>query len=366
MKKALVILVLTGFILSGCLHKLSENGNTPETIVPIDEEIIETDELQVKSLTVDQSKFHFIGGWLSNTEILFIEKALNIYSVKTFDLESGEVETLHEDTSIIVDVLIHPTREHILLHTTNNPSSAIIKLLSIDGAVRDEIIVESSELSIEWNDLDPALILLTAFHQDWTFDLFLYNGNEEIFGLIDIEEPFPKWYGLDKVLTGFNEGHPLDGDNLKIYDIDTDTSTFSDLTNIVYFDTYGESILVVHIDETNDAVYSIMNLDGTISTQWTMSAVSNYSEWVFPEMAWVSENTIFVQSPEGGGQLDELTGSYRLIRVVEGEQEVLGEEFTPTLLRCSPDGEKCLTGYAGEHLINTITEEMTTWLKFSE
>ena len=34
-------------------------------------------------------------------------------------------------------------------------------------------------LAIEWNDIDPKLILLTAFYQDWTYDVFLYNGNRK-------------------------------------------------------------------------------------------------------------------------------------------------------------------------------------------
>ena len=27
-------------------------------------------------------------------------------------------------------------------------------------------------------------------------------------------------------------------------------------------------------------------------SEWTMPAVSNYSEWVFPEIAWISDNTV--------------------------------------------------------------------------
>ena len=115
---------------------------------------------------------------------------------------------------IIVDVLIHPSKEHILLHTSDNPTSATIKMISLEGVIHDEISIASSELAIEWNDLDPTLVLLTAFHQDWTYDVFLYNGKEEEFGLYSIEDPFPKWLGTRKIVTGHMTGHPLDGGKL--------------------------------------------------------------------------------------------------------------------------------------------------------
>ena len=157
-----------------------------------------------KQFTADPAKFHFVADWLTDSKIVFVEKDLEFYYVKTFDLATGEIETLYEDAAIIVDVLIHPSKEYILLHTTDNPTSATIKILSLDGIIHDEISIESSELAIEWNDLDPSLILLTAFHQDWTFDVFLYNGNKEMFGLIDIEDPFPKWYGTEKSCKRFS------------------------------------------------------------------------------------------------------------------------------------------------------------------
>ena len=104
----------------------------------------------------------------------------------------------------------------------------------------------------------------------------------------------------------------------------------------------------------------------SVSAEWTMPAVSNYSEWVFPEIAWISDNTVFMPSPEEGGQLDDLTGPYRLTRIVDGQQEVLAEDITPSSLRCSPSGERCLTGYAADNIIDAKTGEQTIWIRFSE
>ena len=51
-----------------------------------------------------------------------------------------------------------------------------------------------------------------------------------------------------------------------------------------------------------------------VKSEWTLPAVSNYSEWVVPEVGWASSNTVFLRAPETGGQLDEITSPFRLIR----------------------------------------------------
>ena len=109
-----------------------------------------------------------------------------------------------------------------------------------------------------------------------------------------------------------------------------------------------------------------MDLDGLISSEWTMPAVSNYSEWVFPEISWVSDNDVFLPSPEEGGQLDDLYGPYHLTRVIDGQQKVHAEEITASLLRCSPSGERCLTGYAAEKMIDIKTNEEVIWIQYSK
>ena len=50
-----------------------------------------------------------------------------------------------------------------------------------------------------------------------------------------------------------------------------------------------------------------------------MPVISNYSEWVIPEIEWASNDTVFLSAPDKGGQLDELQSPYRLIRVIEGQ-----------------------------------------------
>ena len=112
--------------------------------------------------------------------------------------------------------------------------------------------------------------------------------------LLAIEDPFPKWFGEDQIAIGYVEGHILDGGEIHTYEPRTEKWGPVRIGEVVYFDTYEDSLLVVRINEEEDAHYTIMEKDGMIRSEWTMPAISNYSEWVIPEVEWVSNETVFL------------------------------------------------------------------------
>lgn len=352
-------------LLTACTEKTNEIVEDPKDVKQPENNDLLEEEIS-KSLAVDPAKFHFVVGWLTESKVIYVEKEDGHYQVNSFDLESGQTDTLYEDDSMIIDVLIHPSKKYLLLHTSDNATSAIVKIVAMDGTVLYKVSVASTELAIEWNDINPSLILLTAFHQDWTFDLFLYNGIETTLDLLEIEDPFPKWLGEDKIALGYVDGHILDGGEIHIYEHLTEQWERLNVSDVVYFDTYGDTLLTVKINEELDAHYTIMNKDGLIHSEWTMPAISNYSEWVIPEIEWSSNETVFLPGPEKGGQLDELQSPYQLIRVAEGRQDVVADSIATSFLRCSPSGQKCLTGYSAEKLIDIKNETERTWLIFPE
>jgi len=359
------ILCVTALLVTGCTEKTNEIIDSPTAIEkPGDNELIK-EEIS-NSLVVDPAKFHFVADWLTESKVIYVEKENGHYQVNSFDFESGQIDTLYEDDSMIIDVLIHHSKKYLLLHTSDNAASATVKIVTLDGRVHDEVIVASTELAIEWNDTDPSLVLLTAFHQDWTFDLFIYNGRIESLDLLAIEDPFPKWLGEDKIAIGYVEGHVLDGGEVHTYEPLTEKWGQLDISGVVYFDTFEDTLLLVRINGNKDAHYTIMEQDGVIRSEWTMPVISNYSEWVIPEVEWASNETVFLSAPDKGGQLDELQSPYRLIRITKGRQDVVADEISAGVLRCSPSGQKCLSGYSAEQLIDIKKKTQTTWLTFPE
>ena len=365
MRKRLFIFCVALLLVTGCTEETDE---IIENSKDLEENAIkEVKEKEIsKSLTADSAKFHFVVDWLTETKIVYVEKENGFYLLKTFDLESGQSDIVYEESSIIIDVLIHPSKKYFLLHTSDNSTSAIIKIVRLDGTIHDEITIASTELEIEWNDIDPSLILFTAFHEDWTFDLLLYNGEKKSLELLAIDDPFPKWLGKDKIAVSQIDGHILDGGEIHIFEPATGKWGQLEVDEVVYFDTYEESLLVVTVNEETDAHYSIMDKDGKIRSEWMMPVISNYSEWVIPKVEWISKDTVLLPSPGEGGQLDELLSPYRLIRVTEGRQDVVADEIASGLLRCSPSGEKCLTGNSSENLIDVVSAVENLWLNLTE
>ena len=346
-------------MLVGCVQKIDEAENQSEN------KSMDQVEDAIKTFEVDSKNFHFIVDWLTETKVVFVEKDTGKYLLRTFDITTGEIETLYEETMIIVDALIHPSKNTYLLHTSDDSSSATIKIISLEGVILDEISIASSELTIEWNDIDPTLLLLTAFQKDWSYDVFLYSGNEVDISLLPLKDPFPKWLGKQKVITLNVPEHPLDSRELLLYDPELGTQERLDLEDVVHFDTYGDNLLAVQINEKN-ADYKIIDLDGTVLSKWSMAAASNYSEWVFPELSWGADTTIIMTSTSKGGQLDDLGEPVHLVRVTNGRQDVLLENISTGILRCSPSGEKCLAGSKAEKIIDIHKQEEIIWISESE
>lgn len=337
-----------------------ENTSNKTFEIEYPSEEVENKAAVFQTLEVESSKFHFVVGWLNDSEIVFVEKEENDYYLKTFNVNTGKIDTVFKESMIIVDAIIHPNKEMILLHTSTNSTSANVKMISLEGIVLDEISIASSELAIEWNDLDPNLILLTAFYQDWTYDVFLFSGQEEELKTLFLEDPFPKWLG-SQILTVHIPEHPLDGGSLHLYDWASEIIEPLPYDDIVHFDTNGNSLLIVQI-VNGKAEYQIIDQEGTVLNTWTLPAVSNYSEWVFPDIAWIDHETIITLATKGGGELDNLSEPFMLVKLEAGEQVILSHDSNLTSLKCSPDGEKCLTGNSSEKLIDIMEQEEFTWL----
>ncbi len=354
-------------LLAGCTKNLEEEKPLQGIGDSLDHDLPEEVDVVAQTMAVDPAQFHFVGDWWSDTEIVFVEKVDGIYYIKTYDIQTGDIQALYAESSLVVDVFVHPSEKLLLVHTAPDTTAATVKIVSVEGRVLDEIAVSSSEIAIEWNDMDSALILLTAFYEDWTFDVFLYDGKKEQFGLTKIQDPFPKWRGTQKIVNEHFAEHLLEGGELYEYDLVTGEEKPLGLTEVVYFDTYQDHLLTVQILDEHIAHYNIIGESGTASSSWMMPAVSNYSEWVFPEPFWLSETKLLIPATEKGGQLDRLQQSFRIVRIEDGEQEVVGNEgHVTSRLVCSPNGQYCLTGNTLEKLIDVEKEQEMTWLIIPE
>ena len=363
MKRVVMLLGLMLIFITAC-------SSEKPTTVDVDNEdpILQVEEdsnQSVHSFKANPSFFHFVGDWLTDSKILYVEKN-EIYQVNYFDIETGESGMIYEDTSFITDIIVHPSQEYILIHTSDQSDVASLKVLTTEGAIMHEMEIASTEITVNWNPVDAQKLLITAFHEDWTFDIFIFNGHVENLFIVNIDDPFPKWAGTDQVVSIFFTEHLLDGGNLQFLNVENDEITYSESGDIIYFDTYGDRLLTVKAPVNDLFTFSMSSLDGKVISEWQMPAVSNYSEWVIPEVEWINENHMLFKSAQKSGQLDDIGQSFNLHEWIDGVSSTVMEDMGAEPLKCSPTGKYCLSGYTSEELIEKDTGVKQNWIYFEE
>ncbi|GEN84387.1 hypothetical protein SLU01_26990 [Sporosarcina luteola] len=364
MKKIILLLFLL-LIISGCSEKEEPSFVQPDT-EPEPSIEKQKEEPPFEMLKVNPSTFHFIADWLSDTELLYVEKNGGLYQVKSFNIETGEIKQIYEDSSFITDVYVHPSLNYLLIHTSEQSDSAIIKVISTDGSLQHQVEIESTELSIEWNELDPEKILFTAFHEDWSYDLFVFDGHTENLSIIELEDPFPKWSGENGIAYMLFPDHPLEGGDMQIYNLDTGSSVSFVEKDVIYFDTFKDTLFIVQALQPDLFMYSIRNDKGTILSSWDMPAVSNYSEWVIPDVEWTNEGQFLYKGARQTGQLDEIGSNFNLYRHEAESSELIMEGLEAEPFKCSPSGNRCLNGYTFDELIEVDSGEKRKWIQLNE
>lgn len=341
-------------VLSGCSEKVVYEDQEAEVV----EQEKKPVEKEIQQMFVEYTSFHFIVDWLSNEEILFVDKEDGNFRLKAFHIYSEEIKTIYEAETMIIDVLIHPSKEYILVQTSASEASATLKILTLDGLVHNEVTIESAELEIEWNDLDASSILLTAFYEDWSFDTFIYDGETNQIQLLAIETPFPKWLGMNHfvVLSEALDG----GTEIVVYDVETGEEQALTEGNILSYDTFKESLLVVELTEDDKVQYTILTAALEAIANWTMEPTNEYSEWFTPNFEWINENSLFTFRPEDTGIANEL------IKYEAHEITVFMNRIEDTALICSPDTKNCLAGHGLEKILDLENKVSIDWLSFVE
>ncbi|MCG7345137.1 hypothetical protein MHZ92_13405 [Sporosarcina sp. ACRSL] len=364
MKKYFYLFAMIIFLLTGC----SEQNDPFPTQEDIEEEPSPVEKETIKPPTphqfkADPSTFHFIADWLNDSQVVYVDKRDGFYSVNYFDIETGESASVYEDKSFIIDVLIHPSRDYLLVHTSDQPNSAVIKVVGKNGTVQHEVEIDSTELAIEWNRSNPEKILFTAFHEDWSFDLFVFNGDDDSLSIIDLDDPFPKWAGEDRII-GMSIDHPLDGGVIQIINLETSENEMTDIENVIYFDAFEDRFVIVQSIDANSFTYSVREHDGSVIFHWTMPAVSNYSEWIVPSIEWLDQDRLIVKGADKSGQLDEMGSGYNVYLIEDGTIQLILKGLDAGPIKCTPSGRYCLNGYTLEELIDVETKKKYKWIEF--
>ncbi|TQR18595.1 hypothetical protein [Psychrobacillus soli] len=371
--KKVAILILCLFFLQACKEKniqveVPDSPITEEVpqSYPTDTDIEMAPSKQIPSLQLDRSVFHSVIGWMSDDEILFILMENGEWTVQSYTLSTEMWKKIYATTTPIIQGEIHPSKEMILLHTSSNSSSAEVLLLHKDGYVAQSLFFKSAEMYMNWHPENPNLIVFTTFYEDWTYDTFIYDGITQNLETIEVENPFIKWYDDNRLMVFKWAESSLDGSELFLYSIKEKTLEKTAWNHVLDIQNLGDSMFYMTINEKQNQFEYRLEEKGTNRVyEWSSPAVSNYSEWVVPNMSIIQPNQLIMLQSKKSGNVDAFTDKSVLSSVSLNGAKQFGEiDVVP--IDCSPNGTVCLGGYEKENWIQLDPFKEQTWLELKE
>lgn len=367
--KRLIIILMVILFIYGCKEDESK------VIVSTEQPPMESPESsnEVKEVNFPTSlyfakseEFDRVIGWISETEIMFLEKNLEGSHVYTYDLNSNK-KTHHATVEMpINDVIIHPSKSHFTLLMSVNSLQAIIGIYEMGGAKVDELTIDSSEIVFEWHPSQVELMTVTAFYEDWTFDTFMYSSKNQSLKLVSSSQPFLEWASLNELVgVEWKENDALSGGPLSTISIIDGSISRSEDSNYIFVDYFENLSLTVQIDQERELfIYRLSDLITNAEKIFETPAISNYSQWFIPEIFWTNQESFISYTSPNPGLLDVNQNRLELVEFSFKSQEFVEIQDGYNQLVCSPSGEFCLNGEGLFTIINLNSGEEVKWIEY--
>ncbi|WP_342598390.1 hypothetical protein MHB48_12540 [Psychrobacillus sp. FSL H8-0483] len=369
--KKIGMLLLCLFLLQACKEsnpQLENNG--PNAIEKVPQTVpgnqVATPTKKIPLLKLNRSTFHSVIGWMSNDEILFILTEDGDWTVQSYNLSTETWKTIYKTETPIIQGIIHPSKEMILLHTSSNSSSAEIQLIHKNGYVVQSLSFESAEIYMDWHPTNPDLIVFSTFYDDWSYSTFVYDGSTQQLKSIEVENPFVKWYDEHRLMVFKWGDSSLDGSDLLLYSTADGGTESTEFQHVLDVQNLGDTMVYVQINETQGKFeYHMEQPETGQYFDWNSPAVSNYSEWVVPTFSVVHPTQLIAIRSKAAGNVDEFDDKGVLSSYSLNGEKRLGE-IVDQPIDCSPNGEVCLGGYEKENWIQLNPFNEQAWLQLIE
>ncbi|PIC84775.1 hypothetical protein [Sporosarcina sp. P1] len=333
--KRILIPVVCACILIAC---------TPSEEVENEEQRVENETEPVETLTASKEDIRFVAGWLNETAILFVDHKDDEDRLLSFDLKTGDIHTLFTSTATISEVQVHPSASQLLVKTADDSTEAIIHILDHAGTLLNEVSIESSELEIQWNDIDASQLLITAFSDDWSYEIMRYDANDDTLVAVMLPDPFSSWLGAEELV------YMEDLDVVKQLLSTGEKTTLANNAN--QFHSATDQVLIESF-EGERIRYTVLNAIGEEKYSWF---VEDHS-FVMEQAVFLDENTLMMTITDQ----TEMKPTSFLVKIQDGEEVKRQKLPEGGSLDCK--GDKCLIGYSLDTWINIETGERVKWLE---
>lgn len=324
---------------------------------------------EVIPLEVSETAFRSIIGWISEEEIL-VNEAIDQGSVLyKYNVYSGEKREVVQLEHAIINAMISPSREYILIHSAPSPFEAQLQVFRTDTfhEVYHESF-ESSEIVYAWNGNNESKIIVTAFNKDWTFRSYVIRTDLHESELVELSQPFAEWLDENRLLMlNWDLESP---DILAPFLIASDNGLeVVGGEEYYFFKSWSDLVLSIGVknedfDNANFIFYN-KNLEPIYSFQ--APHIAQYSGWMIPHFDYLPELKEFILvEPYESGEIGVYTGGYKLVKrnVETGLEEILLEKIENQPIACSPDGRLCLFGSILQDMIYLEEGKVEPFIKY--
>ncbi|WP_053364096.1 hypothetical protein [Bacillus sp. FJAT-27251] len=349
---------LAGISLAGCVKDDSARLHGKASHVPNNKDEPApglSGKAPVLPVDVEGDFFKAIG-WLDDRTILYITNVSEGSNLYRYDIFDGKSTLLYESPHIAVTAEISPGKKQVLIHSAPSSHEAELAFINPDGEELFKTRLPSFELAFEWNGEAEEKVLVSAFKEDWSYQVYILDiGNENI-SEVDLDPPFAIWPAEEEIyyLDWDNTGPALHAP-LKKRILGTQTE-HTILGGVHHLEGSGNLVLAVQTSETDSgmAAYHFIDSRSGERNSFEVMQLSAFSGWLVPFYDFDTAKSFVYFRPLYSGEADLYGAGFTLssYSLEEGTEKTLMEGMENEPINCAPDGKYCLYGFQLEKLIN--------------
>lgn len=319
-------------------------------------------------IPITTGEFYMTGGWLSDTEVLYITNLEQTSSVYSYNLLTGKSKLIYKSEFPIVTVKISPSKKYILIHSSPSSYEGLVTIIDQKGSEQVKQSFASYELAFEWNPYNESQVLVTKFDEDWGFQLSLIDANSQKTAELPLPQPFNKWVDEKRIAyLNWDENNPSLFAPLEIRNVESGQEEIV-LSEVIQFAAFRNLLVTVsvHKDDSSKADYSFFDKDMKKLYTFSIPQLTKFSDWLVPFHDYAEKKGQFMTlQPVGSGEVDSYTGGFDLVSydVKKEKSNVLMDHMENEPINFSPSGNALLYGNLYEKLIDLQTKKMYELIK---
>lgn len=371
----LLCLISSLLLLGACDKSLSAEplpglNQEKEQQKKLPSEVLEEEDFVLPIQSEEGEDFYSISGWLDDHTLLYITEISQGSNVYAYDLQDGKSKLMYESSHPIISLLISPSKEYFLIHSSPSTNKANIVIMNEQGEelLTKEII--SAEIEFRWSPFNKDLILVTSFSEDWDFNTYVLKIAEKVLSHVELPQPFAYWIDENNLIyLDWDDHAPSLFASLEKFNIQ-DYSRKKILADIFQVDSLGEQFLTISVDKEDQekAIYSFYSNSVEEIYSFTIPHLSRFSDWLIPYYDYLPNRDTFITfQPLYYTEADIYEDGFQLALhdVKSREKSIIFENMQNEPISCSPNGELCLYGYYFEKLLILKTKEIIPLVELS-